>query len=252
MLKTIAKWSFYGLAGVTLLWTSYRTVHILYSTTNTLVIALLGLAVADIGIVVWLLQYISGAQGIPQRIISGVLTVVDTVTVATIATCDIWLSQTLVAAPEVFRSVAIWTVIIATIANLTAIILMHLTDSEVRRQMALRSAQDEVFERAYQQLQQRVSSMADSVAESVSNSMTEEAIRIIAQAAKLPADRLVSTSINSVSSSKPIPTSGGVPISTITTPIVVPDNGDIEFEDISPKDVIARESGNGHRPQSAV
>lgn len=156
--RTIAKFIFYGVALVLLTWTASLTVSFLRSALpNTFwLVPFLGLVVFDGGMIAWLFVFISHAEGAIQRSVALCLTVFDLLGVGLMVMAEILLDgQQLVNAPDLLATAAIWGIGVWTIVNVAGLVLFHLGDPQARKEMAIQSEKDAIWEGALDALKNR-------------------------------------------------------------------------------------------------
>ena len=156
--RTIAKFLFYAVTIVLLAWTSSLTYSFLsMALPGTFwLVPLLGLVVFDVGMISWLFVFLSHAEGAIQRAVGIILCLFNFVGVGLMTISEIMLSgQTMAAAPEMLGTIAIWGVGIWTTVNVLGVLVFHLGDPSARKEMAIQSEKDAIFEGALQALKQR-------------------------------------------------------------------------------------------------
>ena len=156
--RTIAKFLFYAVALVLLVWTSSLTYSFLsMALPGTFwLVPLLGLVVFDAGMIAWLFVFLSHAEGAIQRAVAIVLCLWNFVGVGLMVMADILLSgQTMAAAPEMLGTVAVWGIGIWTVVNVLGVLVFHLGDGTARKEMAIQSEKDAIFEGALTALKNR-------------------------------------------------------------------------------------------------
>ena len=172
--KTIAKIVFYLVAVVLFTWTASLTVSFLQSVLpNTFwVVPYLGLVIFDGGLIAWMFVFLSHAQGAIQRATALILTVFNLLGVGLMVVAEILLDgQELTAAPESLGTIAVWAVGIWTIVNVAGVVLFHLGDNEARKEMAIQSEKDAIFEGALKELGKRRVNAQAALAEELSGAM---------------------------------------------------------------------------------
>ncbi len=93
---------------------------------------LFALSLFDGGAIAWLLAFTGHAKGLIQRAISIIMLVVDLLGVALLSSARLWTGgQTLADAPEQIGNYVIWGIVGATLLNLAAIYIFHMTDPDV-------------------------------------------------------------------------------------------------------------------------
>ena len=156
--RTIAKFLFYGVAIVLLAWTSSLTYSFLSMALpgQLWIVPLLGLVVFDVGMISWLFVFLSHAEGAIQRAVGIILCLFNFVGVGLMTISEILLSgQTMAAAPDMLGTIAIWGIGIWTTVNVLGVLVFHLGDPSARKEMAIQSEKDAIFEGALDALKQR-------------------------------------------------------------------------------------------------
>ena len=104
----------------------------------------------------WLFVFLSHAEGAIQRAVGIILCLFNFVGVGLMTISEILLSgQTMAAAPEMLGTIAIWGVGIWTTVNVLGVLVFHLGDPSARKEMAIQSEKDAIFEGALTALKQR-------------------------------------------------------------------------------------------------
>jgi hypothetical protein len=156
--KTAAKFAFYGVAIVLILWTASLTISFVGSALPLVhwIVPFFALVVFDGGMIAWLFVFIDYAQGSAQRVIAIAACILDLIGVGLMVVTEVFLGgQTLVQAPTNLGEYALWGIGGWTVANVAAVILFHLTDPEARKRMALQGEMDAVFEEALKKLKNK-------------------------------------------------------------------------------------------------
>ena len=156
--RTIAKFLFYSVAIVLLAWTSSLTYSFLSMALpgQLWIVPLLGLVVFDVGMISWLFVFLSHAEGAIQRAVGIILCLFNFVGVGLMTISEILLSgQTMAAAPQMLGTIAIWGIGIWTTVNVLGVLVFHLGDPNARKEMAIQSEKDAIFEGALTALKQR-------------------------------------------------------------------------------------------------
>lgn len=185
MLGSILKFVFRALlivlALVLVAWSGYRTYDLLaYTTGDSLIIPLLGLAVFDGGFVIWTFYFLYSAEGLTQRAVALVASMTNMILVIGASAADIWLNSVKLtgAPPETWwGEAATWLIVFATGANIVLMWLAHMTEPSAQHEMRMRSMQDKIREEAYRQLENKVSSIAGRVADHLSDQLRDDAVR---------------------------------------------------------------------------
>lgn len=177
--RTIAKFLFYSVAIVLLLWTSSLTYSFLsMALPNTFwLVPLLGLVVFDVGMIAWLFVFLSHAEGAIQRAVAIILTMFNFVGVGLMTIAEILLDgQQMAEAPAMLGTAAIWGIGIWTVVNVLGVLVFHLGDNQARRAMAYQAEKDEIFDAALKDLKTRRIGIQQEMAEEISRAMIGEMI----------------------------------------------------------------------------
>ena len=177
--RTIAKFLFYAVALTLLVWTASLTVSFLQSVlpNSFWLVPILGLVVFDGGMVAWMFVFLSHAQGAIQRATAIILTVFNLIGVGLMVIAEILLDgQQWVAPPESLGTVAVWSIGIWTIGNVAGVVLFHLGDNNARKEMAIQSEKDAIFEAALSDLKTRRVVMQKALSQEIGAAMMDEII----------------------------------------------------------------------------
>jgi hypothetical protein len=153
--RTIAKYLFYAVAIVLFTWTASLTVSFIQSVLPNAFWAVpyLGLVIFDGGLIAWMFVFLSHAEGAIQRATALILTIINLLGVGLMVIAEILLDgQTLTAPPESLGTMAVWAIGVWTIINVAGVVLFHLGDNEARKEMAIQSEKDAIFEGALKEL----------------------------------------------------------------------------------------------------
>ena len=175
--RTIAKFLFYAVAIVLLVWTSSLTYSFLAMALpgQMWFVPLLGLVVFDVGMIAWLFVFLSHAEGAIQRAASIILCLFNFVGVGLMTISEILLSgQQMAAAPEMLGTVAIWSIGIWTTVNVLGVLVFHLGDNNARRAMAYQTEKDAIFDAALGDLKTRRIGVQKQISEEMSRAMMDE------------------------------------------------------------------------------
>ena len=175
--RTIAKFLFYAVALVLLVWTSSLTYSFLsMALPGTFwLVPLLGLVVFDVGMIAWLFVFLSHAEGAIQRAAAIILCLFNFVGVGLMTISEILLDgQTMVEAPAMLGTVAIWAIGIWTTVNVLGVLVFHLGDNKARREMALQSEKDAIFDAALDDLKTRRIAAQKALSQEMSAVMMDE------------------------------------------------------------------------------
>lgn len=177
--RTIAKFLFYAVAIVLLVWTSSLTYSFLsMALPGTFwLVPLLGLVVFDVGMIAWLFVFLSHAEGAIQRATAIILCLFNFVGVGLMTISEILLDgQTMVEAPPMLGTVAIWAIGIWTTVNVLGVLVFHLGDNQARRAMAYQAEKDAIFDAALDGLKTRRIAIQQAMSDEMSRAMMDEMV----------------------------------------------------------------------------
>lgn len=183
MHKSIARGLFYGVATVLVFWTASLTYTFVRTALPQVhwVVPLFALVAFDIGMLAWLKVFLDYAQGSGQRAVALVMCLVDFLGVGLMVLAEILLGgQMMVAAPENLGEYAIWGIAIWTVVNVGAIIAFHLLEPNARRNMALRSEMDLVFDEALKKLSTKRAEVSGQLSDQLSDGMLAQLVSELA------------------------------------------------------------------------
>ena len=175
--KTIAKGVFYAVAIVLILWTASLTYSFVSGALPHMAwyVPLLSLVVFDVGMIAWMFVFRFHAKGTAQRATAISLTLLDLIGVGLMVVAEIMLGgQQLAAAPEMLGEWAIWGIGLWTVANTAAVVAFHLLSPDSRKDMALQSASDAIWEKGLEQLRQQSQEQGAVLAGHIANSLMTE------------------------------------------------------------------------------
>lgn len=177
--RTVAKIVFYLVAVTLFTWTASLTVSFLQSVlpNSFWLVPILGLVVFDGGLIAWMFVFLAHAEGAIQRATALLLTIVNLIGVGLMVVAEILLDgQQWVAAPESLGTVAVWAIGIWTIINVAGVVLFHLGDNQARKEMAIQSEKDAIFEAALSDLKTRRVVMQKALSQEIGAAMMDEII----------------------------------------------------------------------------
>lgn len=175
--KTIAKGVFYAVAIVLILWTASLTYSFVRGALPHMswYVPLLSLVVFDVGMIAWMFVFRFHAKGTAQRATAISLTLLDLIGVGLMVIAEILLGgQQLAAAPEMLGEWAIWGIGVWTVANTAAVVAFHLLSPDSRKDMALQSASDAIWEKGLQQLKEQSQEQGATLAGYIAQSLMTE------------------------------------------------------------------------------
>lgn len=179
MTRTLAKFLFYAVAIILLVWTSSLTYSFLSMALPNVfwAVPLLGLVVFDVGMIAWLFVFLGHAEGNIQRAVAIALTMINFVGVGLMVIAEILLDgQQLVEAPEMLGTAAIWGIGIWTIMNVLGVLVFHLGDPNARKEMAMQTERDAVFEAALKDLTNRRVDMQSALSQEMGAAMMRQLV----------------------------------------------------------------------------
>ncbi len=174
MNRTIAKGLFYAVATILVLWTGSLTYTFVATALPRVhwLVPFFALVVFDVGMLAWLKVFLDFAEGGGQRAIALMLCLFDFLGVGLMVLSEILLGgQTMVTAPENLGEYAIWGIAIWTVANVGAVIAIHLVHPDTRRKMALRTEMDMVFDEALKKLSTKRAAVSGQLSDQLSEGM---------------------------------------------------------------------------------
>lgn len=133
------------IAGALLIFTGFRSVHLVSSTLppDAQILGFAALAALDLGLIAWLVYATRGARG-AQRTIAVLMIVVDLAGVSAAVIGDTFLIAGGGAANDLVSTVALWVLPIIVIANVGATVACHLLDPNQALVDADRALDDEL------------------------------------------------------------------------------------------------------------
>jgi len=171
----------YAMGFVLLVYTAYRTVS-LVSQTLPQEAALLSIAAVvafDGGIIAWLYYFTRGAKSNQQVYIAGAMIFVDFVGVGVLFISHTLLNERLYAQnPDTLRSLgvlAIWTLVIGTLANVGALLLSHAYDPDEIMARARRDVEAGISKKAVELVEAEAAKLAGQVAPGLARETLERA-----------------------------------------------------------------------------
>ena len=174
MNRTIAKGLFYGVAAILVLWTGSLTYTFVATALPQVhwLVPFFALVVFDVGMLAWLKVFLDYAEGSGQRAIALLLCLFDFLGVGLMVLAEILLGgQTMVTAPENLGEYAVWGIAIWTVVNVGAVIAFHLMHPNTRRNMALRTEMDLVFDEALKKLSTKRAAVSGQLSDQISEAM---------------------------------------------------------------------------------
>lgn len=175
--KVIAKGVFYAVAIVLILWTASLTYSFVSGALPHMAwyVPLLSLVVFDVGMIAWMFVFRFHAKGTAQRATAITLTLLDLIGAGLMVIAEILLGgQQLAAAPEALGEWAIWGIGLWTVANTAAVVGFHLLSPDSRKDMALQSASDAIWEKGLDQLKQQSQEQGATLAGFIANALMTE------------------------------------------------------------------------------
>jgi hypothetical protein len=162
VMKKVATFLFYALAVIIYLWTASLTLDLLMMIMpNDPITPFLGLALFDVGALIWLLVFLFNAQGLSQRAVALIGFAVDFIGTVAMVAADLFLSgQNMADVPEFLSNgTPVYILVGATAFNLFLIYVYHITDpnhsKEIEIQTEVDVAAEEGLKEARRQLKDR-------------------------------------------------------------------------------------------------
>lgn len=176
MKTQLSKISITVLAGALLIYSAARSWDLIAATlpANQRLLAWFGLAALDVGLVLWLLQFLHGASGEYQRAIALVMVVVDFAGAVLLFSADTLYRTgaaglTAALSPGQLRGVVL--ILSGVIAlNVGATVLYHVFDPESRKRIAAGVAQDKIESEALRLIHHQAESLAGELAPMLADS----------------------------------------------------------------------------------
>lgn len=152
------------IAGALLLFTGFRSVHLVSSTlpADAQILGFAALAALDLGLLAWLVYATRGARG-AQRTIAVLMICVDLAGVSAAVIGDTMLIGGGSSASGLVSTVALWVLPVIVIANVAATVACHLLDPNQAMRDANRALQDELDWQVARGIQSNASQVAANV-----------------------------------------------------------------------------------------
>ena len=175
------KFLLYAMGFVLLLYTSYRTINLVSMTLpqEAVLLSVAAVVAFDGGIISWLYYFTRGAKSNQQVAIAGTMILVDFIGVGILFISHTLLNERLYAQnPETLRNLgvlAIWTLVIGTLANVGALLLSHAYDPDEIMARARRDVEAEIQKRAVELVEAEAGKLAGQVAPSLARDTLDRA-----------------------------------------------------------------------------
>lgn len=175
------KFLLYAMGFVLLLYTSYRTINLVSLTLpqEAVLLSVAAVVAFDGGIIAWLYYFTRGAKSNQQVAIAGTMILVDFVGVGILFISHTLLNERLYAQnPDTLRNLgvlAIWTLVIGTLANVGALLLSHAYDPDEIMARARRDVEAEIQKRAVELVEAEAGKLAGQVAPSLARDTLDRA-----------------------------------------------------------------------------
>ena len=175
------KFLLYAMGLVLLLYTAYRTVSLVSQTlpTEAALLSIAAVVAFDGGIIAWLFYFTRGAKSNQQVAIAGGMIFVDFIGVAILFISHTLLNERLYAQnPDTLRNLgvlAIWTLVIGTLANVGALLLSHAFDPDEIMTRARRGVEAEISKKAVEMVEAEGAKLAGQVAPGLARDTLERA-----------------------------------------------------------------------------
>ena len=164
-----------------LIFTGYRTVSLVSQTMpqEAAILSIAALVAFDGGIVAWLYYFSRGAKSNQQVAIAGAMVLVDFIGVGILFISHRLLNERLYAQnPDTLRNLgvlAIWTLVIGTLANVGALLLSHAFDPDEIMTRARRDVEAEISKKAVELVEAEAAKLAGQVAPGLARDTLERA-----------------------------------------------------------------------------
>lgn len=167
------------IGGALLGYTAFRSASILRSTlpSDAQVLAYVGLAGLDGGLLAWTLYLRHSARGDVQRAVATFMVAVELFGVALTSIGDSLMHTAGAQMPEYVLVAVVWGVPGIIAINIVAITVVHLSDPGAQIEQAKRQLSDEVQRQVSEQLRQNVAQLASQVAPSAAAHQANELLR---------------------------------------------------------------------------
>jgi len=175
--KSLAKWLFYFVAMVLLIWSSSLTYTFIAAALPALpwYVPFAALVAFDGGMMSWLFVFLKAAEGVIQRATALAVMVFDFLGVGLMVIAEILLGgQALAAVPENLGTYAIWGIGIWTVGNLGAVLLYHVGDPEAQKQMSVQNEKDAIWRGALADLATRRTKNSTALAAQLGDRLYQE------------------------------------------------------------------------------
>jgi len=175
------KFLLYAMGLVLLLYTAYRTVSLVSQTlpTEAALLSIAAVVAFDGGIIAWLFYFTRGAKSNQQVAIAGGVVFFDFIGVGILFISHTLLNERLYAQnPDTLRNLgvlAIWTLVIGTLANVGALLLSHAFDPDEIMTRARRDVEAEISKKAVELVEAEAAKLAGQVAPGLARDTLERA-----------------------------------------------------------------------------
>lgn len=158
VLKVVGNILLYMFAIVVILWTASLTLSLVSRLLpGDDITPYFALALFDGGALVWLIVFIAKAQGLMQRAIALIMTMLDLLGVGFMSFAELYLGgQTFAEVPPELGKLVIWGVGIYTMLNVLAVYAFHITDPTVSAEIEIQTEQDKIEAEAMEQARARL------------------------------------------------------------------------------------------------
>jgi hypothetical protein len=172
--KSIGKYVFMAFAVLVVLYTSSLTIDFVKMALPNVspIVPMFAVLVFDGGMVIWSFVFVNYAEGVAQRALSSIMTLLDFTGLSIMVLAEVFLNgQSFVDAPENLGALAVWAIAIWTIANAGASIAFHLSSPESLRKMQVQNEKDAIVKEALSKLEAKRQEMSTDVSERMANAM---------------------------------------------------------------------------------
>lgn len=179
VIRKLAVYIFYGLAGGVLAWTISLTWDVL---SNKVLVnqpekAIFGLLLFDAGMIGWLVTFIFHAKGLGQRAIALGMTALSLAGVVVMCVGDLFLNgQNLAAIPANLGPMIVWVIGGMTALDVMAIVTFHIADPETSQEIQLQTQEDRIVDEAIKTTEASLQAQSLRLAARISERMEAKAL----------------------------------------------------------------------------
>lgn len=179
VLKVVSKILFYVFCVAIFGWTASLTLDFVGSVLpNDTIQQYMALAVFDGGAITWLLVFLFKSEGLAQRAISLIMTIADLIGIGVMTVAALFLSgQQYTNVPASLGEIALWTIAIATFANVAAAYAFHISSPDAHEEITRGVAADKVKDAALKYLESSLGEIGAQVGAELGEVLKAEALR---------------------------------------------------------------------------